>query len=367
MFYTDTPLYGGAEKQMLVLAKHLNRQKYQPVFVARKSEALENWYQAVRKAGVELHLINSTSKNSPSNLSALLKTVFKIKPALIHAHLWNPVACKYIFPIAWAGKTPIVTTEHDPFPLSGHRKIYKKLTLRQTARIITVSHANLELMEKLYPKQRYKMTAVHNGIEEYRHKVDHIQKIRLKKSVFGVGPETGIIFSAGALHPRKGFKFLISAFHNIADKLENTKLVIAGLGPSQPELIKLVKNLGLEKKVVLLGYRDDIEDLMQCSDVFVLPSLKEAFGLVIPEAMQNGLPVIASRVGGIPEIISSEDLGVLIKPGNKQSLAKALYKLLTNPELMRKLSANGLQHWRKFSAAEMARQTEAVYYLALNR
>ena len=366
LFYTDTPLFGGAEKQMLMLARHLNPEKYIPVFAVRQSETLEKWYEEIRHSQIELHIIKKTSKNSPANLPALLKIIKKTHPALIHAHIWNPVACKYAFPAALLSGIPIVTTEHDPFALTGHRKIYKKLTLRQTSRIITVSNANRELMQDLYPKQAYKVTTVHNGIEKTRVKIGELQKNQLKKSVFHAGIQTKVVFSAGALHPRKGFKYLITAFGEVAGKLDNIKLVIAGLGPSQPDLVKLIENLGLEKKTVLLGYREDIDSLMQASDIFVLPSLKEAFGLVILEAMQNGLPIIATKAGGVPEIISSEEFGVLVKPANKQALAKALYKLLIHPETLAKLKDNGLRHWQKFSAAEMARQTEAVYYLALN-
>lgn len=367
LFYTDTPLYGGAEKQMLLLAKHLNRQKYLPVFAVRQSAELDSWYKQIRKADIDLHIIKTSNKNSPANLPALLKIISKVKPSLIHAHIWNPVACKYIFPIAWVTKIPVITTEHDPFPLTGHRLIYKKLTLRQTARVITVSNANRQLMCELYPKQAYKITTVHNGIEPCRGQISALKKNRLKKDLFHAGPQTRIIFSAGTLHPRKGYKYLLLAFKELLPKVHNTKLVIAGLGPAQPDLIKLIKNLDLEKKVILLGYRPDIEEMMQASDIYVLPSLKEAFGLVLLEAMQNGLPIIATRAGGVPEIISSDKFGLLVKPANKHSLAKALYKLLTHPELQAQLKANGLEHWQKFSAAEMARQTEAVYYLALNR
>ncbi len=367
LFYTDTPLYGGAEKHMLILAKHLNPLKYKAVFVVRQSEKLEDWYAEIRRAGLELHIIKTRGKNSPGNLPELLKLIKKIRPALIHAHIWNPLACKYAFAAALLSGIPIVSTEHDPFAVQGsHRKIYKNLTLRQTARVITVSNANRQLMCQLYPKFSSKVTTVHNGIEAASGQISEQQKLRLKKEVFQAGPQTRIIFSAGALHPRKGFKYLILAFRELAAKMDNIKLVIAGLGPTQPDLVQLIKNFALEKKTVLLGQRPDIEQLMQASDVFVLPSLKEAFGLVIVEAMQNGLPVIATAAGGVPEIISSEQYGLLVKPASKQALARALQKLLTHPELQKKLRENGLQHWKEFSADKMARHTEAVYYLALN-
>lgn len=100
---------------------------------------------------------------------------------------------------------------------------------------------------------------------------------------------------------------------------------------------------------------------MQSANLMVLPSLKEAFGLVILEAMQAGLPVIASQVGGIPEIINSAEAGILIEAANKNTLVKALQKLLSKPDLAYKLGQNGLKHWKNFSASQMAEKTGQIY------
>lgn len=366
LLYTDTPLYGGAEKQMLLLAKNINPAKYKIIVVGRQSKDLENWYKELKKAGITTEIIQSKEKNSLSNLGKLNKIIKKNKPSLIHAHLWNPVACKYAFAATVLNNIPLVTTEHDPFELTGHQKIYKNLTLGLSRRIITVSKANRELMHSLYPDQFSKIVTVHNGIEDIKIDISEQQKVHIKKEIFNAGKETKIVFSAGTLHPRKGYKYLISAFKKVTSKIDNIKLVIAGSGPQKEVLSNIIKRENLEKKVVLVGQRDDIDRLMQASDIFVLPSLKEAFGLVVLEAMQNGLPVIGSNVGGIPEIISSEDYGILVKPGQKDSLAKTIIRLLNNENLRNKLIQNGKTHWKKFSAKEMARKTEAVYYQALN-
>ncbi len=366
LLYTDTPLYGGAEKQMLLLAKHLHLEKYLPIVVCRQSETLEKWYKNLQQAGIRTIIVKTASKNSPINYLELSKIIRKEKPALIHAQVWNPVACKFAYLAAWRHRIPLVITEHDPFALKGHQRFLKNLLLRLPKKIITVSHANRELMKRLYPHQAYKIETVHNGIENKTANLSEQQILNIKKQLFLAGKETLIVFSAGALHPRKGYKYLISAYKKIIQKIDNIKLVIAGSGPSGLFLDKLIKNLKLEKKVMLLGQRDDIENLMQAADLFVLPSLKEAFGLVILEAMQNGLPVVASEVGGIPEIINNDNQGLLVKPANKNELVKAILKLLEHNELRKKIKQNGLLRWQEFSADKMARNTEAVYYRVLN-
>jgi glycosyltransferase involved in cell wall biosynthesis len=366
LFYTDTPLYGGAEKQLLLLAKNLNIQEFEPIIVCRQSETLKNWYEEINKAEIKLIIIPSPSKNSPSNLWKLSKILKTEKPAIIHAQIWNPVASKYAFLAAKLSKIPLIITEHDPFPLSGHQKLYKKLSLKIPTKIITVSKANQKLMAELYPAHQTKLETVYNGIEKPPQPLSDSRYLHIKKDLFHAGLATKIIFSAGTLHPRKGYKLLISAFKKIINKFDNLKLVIAGEGPERTNLEKLIKNLDLDKKVVLLGQCNNVAELMQASDIFVLPSLKEAFGLAILEAMQNGLPIIASRVGGIPEIISSEKLGILIEAGDKNSLIKALSKLLSNQNLHQQLKQAGLHHWQTFSAQKMVSETAKIYRQIIN-
>lgn len=366
LLYTDTPLYGGAERQMLLLAKNLDQQKYQPIIVCRYSEALQKWYEEIDKAGIKVIITHTHSKNSLSNFFQLLKIIKSEKPALIHAQIWNPVASKFAFLAARFKKIPLLITEHDPFPVGGHQKIYKNLTLGIPKKIITVSKANQQLMNELYPKHSQKTATIYNGIEKPIGPITATRRLQIKKQIFHAGEATTIIFSAGTLHERKGYKHLIAAFKKIVGQFDNLKLVIAGEGPERPALEKLIKNLDLEKRVVLLGQRNDIPELMQAGDIFILPSLKEAFGLVILEAMQNGLPVIASRVGGIPEIITSEKIGLLTEPADKNSLVKALQKLLSHPNLRLELRQSGLQHWQHFSASKMASETAKIYQEIIN-
>ncbi len=367
LLYTDTPLYGGAERQMFLLAKNLDRQKYQPIIVCRYSDALDDWIKQLDAAGLKTYVTKTRSKNSPANLIQLLKIISLEKPDLIHAQIWNPVASKFAFAAAKIKKIPLIITEHDPFALRGARKLYKQVSLKIPAKIITVSQANQELMAELYSVHSKKITTIYNGIEKPISPLSDQRKLQIRKTIFQAGPETIILFSAGTLHQRKGYKHLIAAYAKIAHKFENHKLIIAGEGPERESLQKLIQNLDLAKRVVLLGYQNNVLELMQVADIFILPSLKEAFGLVILEAMQSGLPVIASQVGGIPEIITSEHLGILTKPADKNSMIKALTKALSDQALRNKLKASGLIHWQNFSAKKMAVETEKVYTEVLSK
>lgn len=360
LFYTDTPLYGGAEKQMQLLAENLPK-NYQPVFLIRKNAILEEWSLALQKKSIEVYQCPSKSKNSISNWLYLVKIIKEVKPVLIHAHLWNPMACKYIYLAKKKFKIPLVVTEHDPFQLKWLKSIYKKVTLNFVNHIITVSNANKDLMLKLYPNIKSNLTTIHNGIAETNKTITEQQRKRIRKEIFGASEQNQILLSVGTLHERKGHKYLISAFQKINKKFPSTRLIIAGEGPERANLEKLIKNLDLNSKVKLLGQRLDINELMESSDLFILPSLKEAFGLVILEAFSAKMPVIASSVGGIPEIITNNINGLLIKPANKFALEKAINNLLQNQEKRQKLAQNASQTLRNFTASKMALSTANIY------
>ncbi len=359
IFYTDTPLYGGAEIQMEILALELKKTGFNIKVICRHSTAMKNLIENLNKVGIPCFVLHSKSKNSPNLIFQLNKILKQEKPNIIHSHLWNPMANKHLF--KFFHKFKIITTEHDPFALGFFKTLYKKFTLNLTSEIITVSKANTDLMIQLYPNIINKISVIHNGIKAIP-KISPEKRLTLRKKVLGISSlKTKIIFSAGTLHPRKGYKYLILAYHQIVKQFPQTCLIIAGEGPQRHHLEKLIKNLDLEQKIKLLGFQQEIQKLIQASDIFVLPSIKEAFGLVILESLVAGTPIIASAVGGIPEIITNKKNGLLVKPKNKDNLIKALKKLLTNPTLTQTLITNGHHIFPKFGIKQMSEKTIQVY------
>ncbi|MEJ7812091.1 MAG: glycosyltransferase family 4 protein [Gemmatimonadaceae bacterium] len=150
----------------------------------------------------------------------------------------------------------------------------------------------------------------------------------------------GIRIAAVAyLIPGKGIDVLLRA---VADAgLANATVVIAGEGPEEPRLRALAASLGIAPRVEFVGVRDDVDAVLHSADIFVHPArYDEAFGLVVTEAMAAGCTVIASRVGGIPELIVDGESGVLVPPGDAGALAAALARVAADPALRRSLSAN---------------------------
>jgi glycosyltransferase involved in cell wall biosynthesis len=155
------------------------------------------------------------------------------------------------------------------------------------------------------------------------------------RSELGIAPDASVIGGVGRLDPQKGYRHLVAAFGRILDHLPGAHLVIAGDGPQRPLLESLAAELPRTDCVHLLGRRDDVPDLLAALDVFAMPSVYEGFGLTLAEAMAAGVPVVASNVDSLPEVLGLEDPGGphgrLVPPADPDALAAALLDTLRNP------------------------------------
>jgi glycosyltransferase involved in cell wall biosynthesis len=169
------------------------------------------------------------------------------------------------------------------------------------------------------------------------------------------------IGAAGRLVPIKGYALLIEALAEVRKHCPEARLEIAGDGPSRAELQRQVRTLRLESAVQFLGWCDEIEVPMSRWTVFAQPSLEEALGITVLQAMASGLPVIATAVGGIPEIVNEGGTGLLVGVGDVQSLARALTRLLTDRNLRARLGAAALVRADEFSEQRFVGAVQGIY------
>jgi glycosyltransferase involved in cell wall biosynthesis len=172
------------------------------------------------------------------------------------------------------------------------------------------------------------------------------------------------LLACGRLHPDKGHAYLVDALALLKSRQMAVRCRIAGDGPLRTALQTQIDRLQLSGEVKLLGQRDDVADLLQTADILVLPSLpdSENFPLIILEAMSAGLPVVASRVGGVPEQVVDGQTGVLVEPGQPQQLAAALAGLISDSGKAHQLSAAARQRYlRLFTFERMLKQLTEFY------
>ncbi|MBI2634899.1 glycosyltransferase family 4 protein, partial [Candidatus Peregrinibacteria bacterium] len=292
------------------------------------------------------------------------KIIKKEQPDILHIHIWNPASCRYALAIK---KIPIITTEHDPFKLSIFKTLIKNNLLKNVRKIIAISQHNKKILEGLYPRHKDKITVIHNGIDttwwqSQLLRFDENEKIKIKEEVFLAKENTLIVATIAELHERKGQKYLLQAIPETVKKFPNVKFVFIGEGHDRQNLEKLARKLNIENHTIFLGRQKKIPNLLKASDIFCLPSRREAFGLVNLEAMITGLPVVATKTGGIPEIIENNKTGLLVEPENSEALTSALLQLIGDQKLREQFATAGEKTvLENFDAEQMAQKYEKVY------
>jgi glycosyltransferase involved in cell wall biosynthesis len=175
-------------------------------------------------------------------------------------------------------------------------------------------------------------------------------------------PEPGLIGAAGRLVPIKRFDLLLQAVAALKDELPSLRIELAGDGSESATLRAMAEKLGIAKRVTFLGWRDDVRYIMARWNLFVLPSEREAFGIAALDAMSCGVPVVGTRVGGIPELVEDGRTGILVEPGNLPALAAAIRELLTNDPRRNEMRAQSRSRATQvFPALRTARELRTIY------
>ena len=353
LFYTDTPNIGGAEKQMLVLAKHLNRKGYEVSLAYGQYSKIKHMHSQFAEWCKDIYVLPTIHKHDPRHYTRLKKILKNGDFDLIHLHLWNPGSCRYAFFAAHHFGIPIVVTEHDPFELAGLKLKIKNNCIQKTSQTIAISSVNHKMLSQYYKIPDNQLTIVHNGIEVGKF-LDNTEKADLP-----VEENSTIITCIAEFHPRKGHKYLLDAFRELQLKIPNIHLILIGEGELEYEL---KAKYGDIPNVHALGWRDNIPQILKASDIFILPSLKEAFGLVILEAMASGVITIATDTGGTVDIIKNGETGYLIPSADSNKIIETIFTILQNPDKKRQIELAALERVQKeFTAEIMTDKTIEVY------
>lgn len=371
LWYTDTTQIGGAEQHILQLAKQLDKERFIATLACSNDQRLDRWCKSIGEQGIDIIRINALHKHDPRHYFALKQIIYKEEVDLIHIHVTNPASNRWGLLAALRGHTPYVITEHDPFRLSMMKEWIKRKLITEAARIIAVSEQNKKLLTELYPFLANRITTIHNGIdttwfESQLLSFSKSDRDRYRTSVFDNTDNAPILVAVAELHPRKGLIHLLKSAAQLQEKRIAFKLVIAGEGRQRNELETFIAEHRLTQEVTLLGQRKDIPQILAASDIFILPSLHEAFGLVLLEAMIARLPIIASRSGGVPEIVTEGENGILVPPEDSAALTEAIISLINNPARAQEMSEKNHEKVRmQFDSKIMAKKTGEVYTTVL--
>lgn len=353
---------GGTEGQIAELAVRFDRQRYEVLVCTLKAEHERMW--GLRAKGIRVVALGGHGKWDPAVLFRFRELVRDERPDIIHAFLFRANIAARI--VGFLMKVPVVLSSYRGVEVQQELlpRWIDRLTRRWSHAITCCSHAVRDAALDRVGGEATRYHTIYNGVDVYRFVHAH----PMGRSDIGLQPDGCVVGTVCRLvEPLKGVGHLLEALAKLVQNpaLCHTQLLIVGDGPARIQLSAHAARLRLSSCVKFLGARQDVERLLPLMDVFVLPSTYEGFGIAIVEAMASGRPVVATRVGGIPEIIRHNETGILVPPGDPHALALALEGLLLDPHESRRLAAAGQAVAERQFAIETAVQCHQDLYESL--
>jgi glycosyltransferase involved in cell wall biosynthesis len=313
-----------------------------------------DFYARLEEAGVPSLHVRCGADVSPRMARDVIRAVRAERPDLLHSHLVH--ADVYGAVAAAATRTPFLSTRHndDRYLLGPFRHVDRAFA-RGACRLIAISDAVRHFLERAGHDPR-KLVTIRYGLDELP-----AEPSEPTPAEAGVPAEAPLALAVGRLIEQKDHATLLRAFALVRAQLPEARLAILGGGPLEGATRGLSRELGLEDAVSLPG-RTAPRDWLARADVFVHTSRWEGFGIVLLEAMLAGLPVVATRVSAVPEVVADGETGFLVEAGDVEGVARELSGLLADAELRRRLGDAGRERARtEFSVARMTERTLAVY------
>ncbi len=359
LLVVDSLDHGGAEAQVVGLSSALARLGHRPEIACSVEGALAS---AARAEGIQVHPLMShlVKRTASVGYGRVLRSFVRACGPfdVVHAHMYaSLVAAGYA---TQGSGTPLVSTEHSEAKWRGGvARMLCRRSFRAATAVIAVSEgirARLVEQDHVDPQ---KVVVIPNAV---RRRFDGGAPA-VHPALAGA-PLVGVV---ARLHPDKGVGHLIEAAPLISERLPEARFVVVGEGPELTGLRQLARQLDVADRITFLGYRPDAWEILQTMDVVVVPSISEGTPLVVLEAMQSGIPLVASAAGGIPEQIVHGREGLLVPPGDPRAIADAVVRLHESPALAAALTAAARRRAAAYDHSAMVTRTEAVYLAAARR
>jgi len=366
--------YGGAEVLVHELAVRLRDTPFAPLVCCLQNGPVG---EAMARDGITIECLDLPRRAitaGPAFATFVARVVSRLRRVidthhvgLLHAHLPDPIMWATV-----AGALegiPVVGTHHGPAllpmgrgaldPRNALRRLLYRASARYSARTIAVSREVHDLLCGPFGFDPRTTVLITNGIDTAKYGGPR-DGARVRRELGLEGRR--VLTCIARLAPIKGQAVLIDALTELRSTRPDLAVVIVGFGVERPALEALARARGLERDVLFVGRRADIPDVLDATDVFVLPSFGEGIPLALLEAMATGIPAVATAIPGNTDIISDPSVGVLVPPRDAAALARGLASVLDDPEFARRLGQAGQAHVRRhFDLATMVEVTAGVY------
>ena len=371
--------FGGPPLSLLDLIARLDRSKFSvSLATGLTSDRERDMIEEARKLDIEIFTVPSLVRDIKimSDIKALWQIMRIIKRGGYHIVHCHTSKAGFIGPLAarLAGAKIVLYSPHGTI-LQGYfgkiQTVFFILLQRFAAcfidQIICLSRLEISqyLEEKIGSPGKY--TFIYNGIDVESTARRRTDSLTMRKEL-GIEPDDFVGISVGRLVPVKGYDYLIETIRLLKPNIPNIRLLFVGDGSERKALEKQAEGAGLLNHVKFLGLRRNVPEILSCADVFVLSSLNEGFGLVLVEAMTMRLPIVATSVGGVPEVVEDGKTGILVAPEDPQAMGDAVERIYHNRQWGKELGVAGYKRAKNtFDIRKITEQYEQLYIYVLKR
>jgi glycosyltransferase involved in cell wall biosynthesis len=365
---TDQLIYlgGGAERVAMEIATRLDQSRFESVFCASRywdGLGLDSVQEAERRmdeAGVRYFGLGRRSSTDLYRWLPLRRILRRERVDVLHAHMFGSNAWGTV--IGRLARVPVIVAHEHTWSFEGRplrRLVDREVIGRGSSVFIAVSRDDRRKMIEIEGVNPKKVLHVPNGIAP-----PPPPSGADVRSELGIPAGAPVIGTVSVLRPQKALDVFIRASALLLREYPDLRVLLAGNGPLMGELMELVHNLGVQDRLLMLGYRSDAPDVMAALDVAVSSSAFEGSPLAVMEYMESARPIVATRVGGVPDLIEDGVHGLLVEPGDVPGLAAAIGRLLTDREAARRMGEAARERRRhEFTVELMVRRFEALYEL----
>lgn len=353
----------GAEVMILTLVKEQKKQGLLPTIgiISTAEEHPKPLLIACQDAGVSYHSFIMKAGYSNRGVREILLYLQREGVSVVHNHGYKANILMGVTSSRCRRGARLVSTVHGWTATSGFSRIavyesLDRLILRRADSVVVVSRSMLAdpRLRSISPE---KLHYIPNGIS---HEYDELSL--LDPILRSFCNQSFIIGCIGRLSVEKAHRCLLEALHILCCQGIDVKLLLFGDGPEMGGLQELVVELNLDDRVLFAGFKKDAAAYMKLMNVFVLPSLTEGSPIVLLEAMRSGIPIVATNVGGIPDMLTDQVSALLVDSGSKVSLAEGIKRIIDDPELASRIGAEGkIAFLRDFTDTNMAARYQLVY------
>jgi L-malate glycosyltransferase len=348
---SDSDEFGGTELMMTSILRGIREDRGYRVMALVGDGAAPEFRSRLERSGVETRVLRGLRRRStPLGFKRLCSTLRAEKPALVHTSCTDQGGGMAALAACWIMRLPCVATVLLVSPGRPRwREAVSRWALGRADALIAVS----ESVAAYLRGQGLDSTVVYIGVEPP-------QPRRNARRELGLDPDAFVVGGLGRLHAHKGWDVLCRAATLVRERVPAARFLVIGRGPEEGRL-RARPDCGTMEFV---GYRDDASSYLPAFDALAIPSRYEGFGMVAVEAMMAGVPVVASRVGGLPEVVG--DCGLLVAPDHPGELADALVRIAEDPQLRAEAAKCGrVRAVDRFGIARMVAKTKRVYEAVL--